>query len=479
MKAFIRTLAIALAALLAIGAITPAQAFTVRDGESVMMTVAEEASVGNESSLGYWNQGPDKNKPCRGILPCLSTKDPACDFNDPNFDVDTRSVFPPCNTDADVACIESLELAIADGALAPAKFIREATGGKKIPADPAVNFLYSGSPSIFEMAGVPNAGGPKTYAVVLKGRQGLDKKSKKWSLTSINAVVIPYVDAKDPKYGIVGADGNGGGNTNECAYYEMGVCGKAVDFVEGTQVKIKFRIPKTVGGWFLGRIKAPNIDVKSFNSKANQVTVEGQSVSVARLKHPMTAEDLKLPKNEWLTRLSNWGAEGINAAGYGASERDVFKFVDFLRPLVNDSATSVNTYWDISSTNAGQGSRCLSDTSKVLGIVSTNATGYDGSSPSFTGGFLNYKVTGLHYLPGGKDLSLGTYDLIMRSDTARCLYGFSKAPLSATVSVTGGSGGKNVATTVVSEKNGWLKMAAYGFTFSKKTIKVKITKKKK
>jgi hypothetical protein len=57
------------------------------------------------------------------------------------------------------------------------------------------------------------------------------------------------------------------------------------------------------------------------------------------------------------------------------------------------------------------------------------------------------------------------------------LYGFSNAPLSATISVTGGAD-KTIATTVVSEKNGWLKMAAYGFTFSNKTIKVKVTKAK-
>jgi hypothetical protein len=66
---------------------------------------------------------------------------------------------------------------------------------------------------------------------------------------------------------------------------------------------------------------------------------------------------------------------------------------------------------------------------------------------------------------------------VVRSDVARCLYGFSKAPLSATISVTGGAD-KTVATTVVSEKNGWLKLAAYGFTFSDKTIKVKITQPK-
>jgi threonine synthase len=41
-----------------------------------------------------------------------------------------------------------------------------------------------------------------------------------------------------------------------------------------------------------------------------------------------------------------------------------------------------------------------------------------------------------------------------------------------------GEGDRSIATTVVSEKNGWLKLAAYGFTFSKKTIRAKITKAK-
>jgi hypothetical protein len=79
-------------------------------------------------------------------------------------------------------------------------------------------------------------------------------------------------------------------------------------------------------------------------------------------------------------------------------------------------------------------------------------------------------------MPDGKTEVQGTYDLVMRSETARCLYGFSKAPISATVSVVGGNS-NSVATTVVSEKDGWLKMAAYGFTFSQKTIRVKMTQK--
>jgi hypothetical protein len=111
--------------------------------------------------------------------------------------------------------------------------------------------------------------------------------------------------------------------------------------------------------------------------------------------------------------------------------------------------------------------------------VTTNATAYSGAAPVFKNGFLNYEVAGMHYLPGGTELSQGSYDLVMRSDVARCLYGFDRAPLSAKVSVVNDQGTKTFATTVVNEKNGWLRMAAYGFTFSEKTIKVKITKAKK
>ena len=104
--------------------------------------------------------------------------------------------------------------------------------------------------------------------------------------------------------------------------------------------------------------------------------------------------------------------------------------------------------------------------------------GYDGNSPSFVNGFLDYKVSGFHYLPDGKTEVQGTYDLVMRSETARCLYGFTAAPIYAAVTVISGNSSTLVGTTTVSEKNGWLKLAASGFTFSEKTIKVKITQQK-
>jgi hypothetical protein len=103
---------------------------------------------------------------------------------------------------------------------------------------------------------------------------------------------------------------------------------------------------------------------------------------------------------------------------------------------------------------------------------------YSGTAPTWDGESLQYKVAGLHFLPDGKTLTSGSYDLAMRSDTARCLYGFTNAPISASISVTSADGEQKVATTVLNEKNGWLYLAAYGFSFSAPTIKIKLTQEK-
>jgi hypothetical protein len=52
------------------------------------------------------------------------------------------------------------------------------------------------------------------------------------------------------------------------------------------------------------------------------------------------------------------------------------------------------------------------------------------------------------------------------------LYGFSNAPLNATISVSEEDGATSIATKNVSENDGWIHVAAYGFGFSTPTIKV-------
>ena len=83
-----------------------------------------------------------------------------------------------------------------------------------------------------------------------------------------------------------------------------------------------------------------------------------------------------------------------------------------------------------------------------------------------------------HFDSQGK-LQIGTYDLAIRSDVARCLYSFTDAPVQASLSIVYADGGEGQkATTVVSEKSGWLTLSAKGFTYSSPTVKVKLTQEK-
>ena len=101
--------------------------------------------------------------------------------------------------------------------------------------------------------------------------------------------------------------------------------------------------------------------------------------------------------------------------------------------------------------------------------------------PTFDGASLNYKVGGAHHLEDGITLTKGVYDLALRSDFARCLYGFSNAPIKAAVSISyGQEGTQNVATETVSQDKAkeWIYVSAKNFTFSAPTIKVKFTQEK-
>jgi hypothetical protein len=55
------------------------------------------------------------------------------------------------------------------------------------------------------------------------------------------------------------------------------------------------------------------------------------------------------------------------------------------------------------------------------------------------------------------------------------LYGFGSAPIQAKIEVSSSDGTPSVATTVINESDGWLKMTAAGFTFSTPKISVKLS----
>jgi hypothetical protein len=167
----------------------------------------------------------------------------------------------------------------------------------------------------------------------------------------------------------------------------------------------------------------------------------------------------------------------------------VGNFTDFaaFEPILK-TMPGAKSQWLIQSGASANGyqpqvtSQCFQDKTKLLGIVTTNALIYENGAPEFKDGTLNYKVAGLHHLADGVTLTRGTYDLAIRSETARCVYGFTDAPFQASISVIGSDGQEQtIATESIREdaKREWLFLSAQNFTFSSPVIKVKLTQEKK
>ncbi|MFM1845341.1 MAG: hypothetical protein RI917_659 [Actinomycetota bacterium] len=391
---------------------------------------------------------------------CSGIDDPTCSTTLALKDIIAWSMLPDCSATSNEICIESFKIGTTTSDLAAATYAAEADERYDFKGDPSKNLLDGRGVPVYTTGEMKNTLGTNQFAVMVRPTSFWDAKTKKFYLHSLEAEILPYV---------LSNSGNGA-----CLFGLENQCARPAGFLNGTVVELTFRIPNTLGGWFSGRMKDPVISVTPYSSTANLVTIKSEPVEVAALGLVKEKASFTPIENMWVENNGRWQTNGGTATGANGWQENIFPFIENYRPQVNDTAIGTDLVWKMRTIDAGPGSGCLADKSQVLGIVTTNALGYDIGSPSFNGGYLEYKVAGLHYMPNGVDLVIGSYDLIMRSETARCLYGFTKAPVSATVNVLG-TGDQNIATTIVSEKDGWLKLAAYGFTFSEKEIKVKLT----
>ena len=442
--------------------------------------------VGEEGASIHFSTLTASNVDGTGQTICDSVNDPRCSSSKVD-QITANAVLKVCSSASDINCVVGLEMSGQDGVFQPATFVRNIEG-MKFAANESRGFTGGTTPSLWSLPGVPSASGTTDYAVIVRMETGMDWREGRFRPYGLVASVRPYRaqtgNYESPYQHMTEKNHRGergiglGGHGYECAWSEQGTCGVLQDFAPNTRVKLTIRISSEIGGWFKGRIKNPLISVTQPSSGVNQITVEAEPAQVPRMLYQTNLDKLSATERKFAMdngMAGGWENGFISWAR--ASDSSTFEYLNYLRWKVSDKTTGINTFWNFSSSGQAQGNSCLGDTSKVLGIVTTNAMAYDGGVPKFSNGFLNYQVAGLHYQPDGTTKVQGSYDLVMRSEVARCLYGFSRAPLSATISVIG-DGDKSIATTVVSEKNGWLKLAAYGFTFSKKTIRAKITKAK-
>jgi hypothetical protein len=450
---------------------------------------------------------------------CKSASDPRCVGRDLGY----KAVVPNCLTDTDVNCTEDFGIIDASGARVSANFGRffPAKAMNEFIGDPSRHIPNGVAGSIYSLPQATHDGGNLYYlSVILSGNIWGSGKS---SQPELNVRITP-VKLEQSNYYVRSNDSEGAGwalikdgYTGEVRWghrdsgwegdqycvassAQEKLCAQKYAFPVSTRFYVTVRASQLPVGWMHGRISSPDIQITSGNG-FSRIEIQGNPIAVPAVykmyRYPEMPSALKamydVEKGGYKPDCpaeAKYCAGGRSGASTDPMGRNVIiapeawqpSGMDQLKlwlPYVNDKATALLSFWSARTLGAQEmngANRCFSDTTKITGIVSTNSTQYSAGPPTFNqaDGTLDYKVASPHYGTTG-DVFKGTYDLVMRSEVARCIYGFSKAPINATLSITSSDGTPQLATTVIGEKNGWLYLQARNFEFSAPIIQAKLT----
>ena len=449
------------------------------------------------------------------------------------------AVLPPCTVPNQLDCIAELGSVSADGSRTPGSFSQffPSSGRHDFSGDSNV-FLPTGAPpSMWTLPAIPHSGGSSYFVKVgvlgqENGSTNGGFKTTDFSIDITPAVIVPDPNSPsgvpnghgsddDDRPGFyelpdgepkkdengdllpisthIGLAGYGGNNYFDCLLGAQAQCVKRESFPGDVTLYIKVRLSSSPKGWLHGRVSEPNIAINSITGTKSgiEISIQAKTVRVPVVATSTAFADLPAPLQQAYSATG-----GFNGASAGTrrpssniallspdvrnaisspssySTVGMNELIAWL-PHINDTATANVSKWTLRSLSESEmqtAGQCLTNNQQLNGLVMTNATQYSSGPPIFNSaeGSLNYQVAAPHYTSGG-NVFLGTYDLVMRSEVARCIYGFSKAPLNASISVLDDEGVTTTATKMVSERDGWLRIAAYGFGFSNPTIKVQLT----
>jgi hypothetical protein len=410
---------------------------------------------------------------------CSTVDDAACAGADSIF---AQMILLPCSSSLTEMCIEALEVSDTKGTLRKATFGYE-SAGQKFPASKIRNTPAGGSTSVWNVKESPNASGVDEYAVSVSTTfQNYQNKGCTQYLTSPCGFTRGFRARVYP----INRTSNIEANQN-CLWTEEQKCVKKVDFAPGSRAALTVRIDNSLTGFLFGRMKNVTLDLTAVSPSSNLLRVEADPIDVPKIYAYVAKSDLKkYPKIEeyWKGRRQQLAAEDFTSnytVDTGPAPEWAMSDFQAFDDLVK-SGPLVTSIWRFGTqAGNGTGSKCFDDKTKLQGLVTTNAPTYLPNPPSFENSELAYKVAGAHHLEDGVTLFKGSYDLVLRTEFARCLYGFSNAPISAKVSVVSTDGStQDIATESLREDAArqWLYLSAKNFTFSAPTIKVKLVQDK-
>lgn len=437
-------------------------------------------------------------------LQCTSWDGPDCLAAD---QILGELIMRPCSDAQDLGCIESVEVGTSKS-LKKLKFLDESPS-QIIPSKKFVgknsnenyNVPAGGGVSVWESDSLDASGAPLRYMAHVLTRYSyfcgdLTRFVGDFVIDGNRSCAIGTIEFKGSVLPIKLTE-----KISTCDFFALkDRCIEPANYSGSERIALTLRQDKNRTGWLFGRMSDAEFSIEQINSSFNRVRIAGDATFVPSLKATVEKSEIaNFPKLERFLKARFDGNSGrISYQQFMQDPRTIIDrqlydsweifdaFEENLKPApVTSSKNPFNVtpatnsiLWNFASAiyDGSDLHPCSADKSKLHGLVVTNAPLYASGPPRFAQGSLDYKVAGVHRNEDGS-LFRGRYTFIVRSETARCYYGFSTAPVEARVSVLSSGGEAQVATTLVNEKNGFLTLAASGFTFSAPTIKVLLTQK--
>ena len=452
---------------------------------------------------------------------CSSLADKNCGDNIVRFD----AILPFCSAAEKTNCVDEVGAISSSGtkvtAIQKLKFPKLAQNEFK--GSPEQGLPSGTSHTVVEIPGVSHSGGSDYIAgafisgTLNKLRSELSISNFALRITPVRIVPstvtcnkpagdpVPCVDSGFAP--VIGADGvrrwsyqgPGWDGKQACAVRSLreNLCAEMFGFPNNFKFFFQVRTSVKVTGWLHGRVFEPNISITK-DKDDTVIRVEGSPVKVPMIYKANYWKDL--PEN---IRKEYDPANGQLIGGEHSSSSRIplpnqndpltrnitrqpspssfsgIRELQLWLPYLSDKATTNQSSWTIrtlSTTELSNANRCFTDPSDLNGIVASNSTQYSAGPPRFnqSNQSLDYQVAAPHFDSVGT-LNKGQYSLLMRSSVARCIYGFSNAPIRAELTVFTADGSPQVASLAISESNGWLRLNSFNFEYSAPIIKAVLT----
>ena len=400
-----------------------------------------------------------------------------------------------CESDADIGCIEYIEVSLAGGELKVLTYVESVVNNlPAIPQNSELNTPRGDFPSLWIS--------PSGELYLIKFRTGFsftvkvgkDEKTK-MSGTSMNATTtaelsVSRIQIVSGTYTLpwirtmpMPADptrNNIAWNTGSCGsrnFSTLTSCYQTIPFEPQTRIKATVRLPKSVSGWMHGRINNPTISSSQTTNGQMRYQIEGDisPTYIAGGMVPSTAPPELL--SQQLRNLPIGHTQSREPGG-------AISHFNALEQYIGNSALTTQNLWVVQSSSsinpsyigAAGAENCMQQISGFVGIVSTNAAAYDSQPPVWdsANGVLTYNVASPHLDENGAE-AVGNYSLAIPPLVAQCLYGDSALPASVPIEVVYSDVATPLTqTTTITRDENWVRFTASGFHFSSPVIKVKL-----